>query len=165
MSEEQTIAEFHMQIRDIANASFALGEKMSEEKLVRKILRSLPKRFALKVTTIEEAQYISAMQVDELIGSLQTFEMTLNDKPDKKSKSIAFVSNNAEVDDQSEVELAGEFTDALALLGRKFNKAFKRFDRKSRPNVLDKESDNFKRSENFRNSGYQRKAEEEERPS
>src|ERR1044072_6281995 len=98
MFEEQTIDEFHMQIRDIANASFALGEKMSEEKLVRKILRSLPKRFSMKVTTMEEAPYFSAMQVDELIGSLQTFEMTLNDKPDKKSKSIAFVSNNAEVD-------------------------------------------------------------------
>ena len=37
MGEYQTIAEFHMQIRDIANSSFALGEKMSDEKLVRKI--------------------------------------------------------------------------------------------------------------------------------
>src|ERR1044072_5838005 len=62
MTEEKTIAEFHMQIRDIANSSFALGEKMSDEKLVRKILRSLPKRFAMKVTTIEEAQDISSMQ-------------------------------------------------------------------------------------------------------
>ena len=138
---------------------------MLEEKLVRKILRSLPKRFAMKVTTIEEAQDFSAMQVDELIGSLQTFEMNLNDKPDKRSKIIPFMSNKTEVDDQYEVELAGEFTNALALLGRKFNKAFKIFDRKSRLNVLDKESDNFKRSEIFRNSGYQRKAEEEERPS
>src|ERR1044072_7161334 len=54
MGEDQTIAEFHMQIRDIANSSFALSEKMSDEKLVRKILRSLPKRFAMKVTAIEE---------------------------------------------------------------------------------------------------------------
>ena len=47
MTEEQTIAEFHMQIRVIANTSFTLGEKMSDEKLVRKILRSLPKRFVM----------------------------------------------------------------------------------------------------------------------
>src|ERR1044072_677493 len=93
MTEEQTIAEFHMQIRDIANSSFALGEKMSDEKLVRKILRSLPKTFSMKVTAIEEAQDISKMKVDELIGSLQTFELTLNDRTEKKSKSIAFVSN------------------------------------------------------------------------
>src|ERR1044072_2654118 len=84
MSEEQTIAEFHMYIRDIANTSFALGEKMTNEKLVRKILRSLPKRFAMNVNFIEKAQDISIMQVDEMIGSLQTFEMTLNERPDKK---------------------------------------------------------------------------------
>src|ERR1044072_4958825 len=126
MSEEQTIADFNMQIRDIANASFALGEQISEEKLVRKILRSLPKRFAMKVTAIEEAQDIGLMKVDELIGSLQTFELTLNDRAEKKSKSIAFVSNTEEIDEDSEMDIAGEFTEALALLSRKFNKAFKK---------------------------------------
>ena len=55
MGEEETIAEFRVHIHDMANASFALGEKMPDEKLVRKILRSLPKRFAMKVTAIEEA--------------------------------------------------------------------------------------------------------------
>ena len=60
MIEEQTIAEFHMQIRDIANTSFSLGEKMSDEKLVRRILRSLPKRFAMKVTQVKKLK-ISAI--------------------------------------------------------------------------------------------------------
>src|ERR1044072_9485117 len=109
MAEEQTIAEFHMQIRHIAKTSFGLGEKMTNENLVRKILRSLPKRFSMKVTTIEEAQDISKMQVDELIGSLQTFELNINERTDKKSKNIAFVSNTEEVDEESEVDLAGEF--------------------------------------------------------
>src|ERR1044072_3058372 len=165
MSEEQTIAEFHMQIRDIANTSFALGEKMTNKKLVRKILRSLPKRFAIKVTAIEEAQDITLMQVDELIGSLQTFELSLNDKADKKNKSIAFVSNTYEGDDDSESDLAGEFTEALALLSKKFNRAFKRFDRRSRPNVNDKMSDNVKKFDNSRNAGFQRKYKDDEKPS
>src|ERR1044072_1532401 len=132
MSEEETIVDFHMHICDIANASFALGEKMSDEKLARKILRSLPKRFAMKVTTIEEAQDIRTMQVDELIGSLQTFEMTLNDKLEKKSKNIAFMSNTEEEKEESEMNFFGEFSKVLTLLGRKFNKAFKKFDRRSR---------------------------------
>ncbi|MCI38998.1 gag-pol polyprotein, partial [Trifolium medium] len=59
MEEEENILEFNARLRDIANTSFALGEKMSEEKLVRKILRSLPKRFDMKVTAIEEAQDLS----------------------------------------------------------------------------------------------------------
>src|SRR4030066_1175015 len=93
MREDETIQEFHMNILDIANTSSALGESMSDEKLVRKILRSLSKKFDMKVTSIEEAQDIKNMKVDELMGSLQTFEIDLNERTDKKSKSIAFVSN------------------------------------------------------------------------
>ncbi|XP_057418719.1 agamous-like MADS-box protein AGL19 [Lotus japonicus] len=93
MKEDETVSEFHMRVRDMANASFALGEQMSEEKLVRKILRSLPKRLDMKVTTIEEAEDIGNIKVDELIGSLQTFEMSLNEISYKKNKSIKFVSN------------------------------------------------------------------------
>jgi len=47
----------------------------------------------MKVTGIEEAQDISSVKVDELIGSLQNFEITINSKTDKKGKGIAFVSN------------------------------------------------------------------------
>jgi len=34
----------------------------------------------MKVTDIEEAQDISSVKVDELIGSLQNFEITINSK-------------------------------------------------------------------------------------
>ena len=61
---------------------------MSEEKLVRKILRSFPKRFAMKVTAIEEAQDICNLKVDELIGSLHTFEMGISDNVDKKDPTL-----------------------------------------------------------------------------
>lgn len=60
MKDDESIHDFHMNILEIVNASSALGEKMFEEKLARKILRSLPKRFDMKVTSIEEAQDIMA---------------------------------------------------------------------------------------------------------
>ena len=138
MNEDESISEFHICVRDLENSSFTLGEKMSEEKLARKILRSLPKKFAMKVTAIEEAQDISNMKDDELIGSVQTFEMALNDRPAKKNKSVAFVSNTEEDDDQGEKDVGEIFSEALALLGRKFNKALKRLDKISSTNVMDK---------------------------
>jgi hypothetical protein len=70
MKDDEDIYDFHMSILDIANSFDALGEKIPEDKLVKKILRSLPKRFDMKVTAIEEAQNIYTMKVDELIGSL-----------------------------------------------------------------------------------------------
>jgi len=88
MLEDESIQDYHLNIIDIANSFESLGEKISDEKLVRKILRSLHKRVDMKVTAIEEAQDISSLKVDELIGSLQNFEITVNNKTDKKSKSI-----------------------------------------------------------------------------
>ena len=140
MTEEETISEFHMRVRDLSNASFALGEPMSDEKLVRKILRSLPQKFAMKVTAIEEAQDIENMKVDELIGSLQTFELKLSGKSEKKNKSIAFVSNTDEGDDE---DYEGEnLSDALAMLAKKFNRALRKIDKRTRPNVQDMKFDN-----------------------
>ncbi|KAH6777474.1 hypothetical protein C2S51_008786 [Perilla frutescens var. frutescens] len=43
-------------------------------------IQSLPKKFACKVAAIEEAKDIKSMRLDELIGSLRTFEMNLEDE-------------------------------------------------------------------------------------
>ncbi|PNX67288.1 gag-protease polyprotein, partial [Trifolium pratense] len=62
MKDEETIQEFHMAILDYDNQFDSLGEKISEEKLIRKMLRSLPKKFDMKVTAMEEAKDISQMK-------------------------------------------------------------------------------------------------------
>jgi len=105
MLEDDSIQDYHLNILDIANFFESLGEKIYDEKLVRKILRSLPKRFDMKVTAVEEAHDISSLKVDELIESLQ---------------------GNHENDE--------DMFESLALIGRQFKKIFKRFDRRSRPN-------------------------------
>jgi hypothetical protein len=135
MKEEESIQDFHMNLLDIANFFEALGEKVPEEKLSREILRSLPKRFDMKVTAIEEAQDIANMKVDELVESLQTFEISINERGDKKNKSVAFISND---EDDEESQAAGEgeesIADALALIGKQFGRVLRRVDRRSRQN-------------------------------
>ncbi|KAK2422833.1 hypothetical protein QL285_033334 [Trifolium repens] len=156
MKEYECIHDFHMNILDFANSFDSLGEKISEKKLVRKILRSLPKRFDMKVTAIEEAQDISNMKVDELIGSLLTFELTFNDRSEKKKKNIAFVSNIDDDDDdeiQCDMETNEGISNVIVDLGRQFNKVLNMMDRKPRPNV---ENMSFKIS---KNSDVQRKGE------
>lgn len=46
----------------------------------------------MKVIVIEEAQDITSMKVDKLFGSLLTFEMSLDRKPEKKNKEISLQS-------------------------------------------------------------------------
>ena len=125
MEEDENIQEFHMNILDIANAFDSLGEKMPKEKLARKILRSLPKRFDMKVTTIEEAQDISSMKVQELIGSLQNFEIMINNRVEKNEKNIAFVSNTNTEETQGNLENDENLDESIVLLGRLFNKILK----------------------------------------
>jgi hypothetical protein len=74
------------------------------------------------------------MKVDELVGSLQTFEMSINERGDKKNKSIAFVTNTDDEESQADCEKEESIADALMLIGRQFNKVLRHVDRRSRQN-------------------------------
>jgi hypothetical protein len=54
MLEDETFGEFYTKISDLRNLMVSLGKQISDVKLIWKILRSLPERFRIKVTTIEE---------------------------------------------------------------------------------------------------------------
>ena len=118
MKEDETIQDYYMNVLDITNTFDSLGEKLSDEKLVRKILRSLPKRFDMKVTSIEEAQDISNMQVDELIGSLQNFELVVDNRTEKKGKGIAFAKNTTNEEAHGDIVDDENLSENLVLLGR-----------------------------------------------
>jgi hypothetical protein len=77
MLEEETFGEFYSKMSDLRNSMVSLGKPISDVKLIRKILRSLPKRFRIKVTTIEESKDLEEMKIEELVGSLQTYELSL----------------------------------------------------------------------------------------
>ena len=80
--DDETIVESHICL-------FAFGDKVSNEKLVCKVLRSLPKHFDMKVTIIKEApQNIASLNVDELFESLLTFELSLSTSSEKKNERI-----------------------------------------------------------------------------
>jgi hypothetical protein len=134
MKEEEIIQDFHMNLLDIANPFEALGEKVYDEKLSKKILRSLPKRFDMKVTAIEEAHGIGNIKVDELVGSLQTFEISINECGYKKKKSIACITNVDDEESQTAGENEESIADALALIGKQFGKVLRRVDRRSKQN-------------------------------
>lgn len=57
---------------------------------MRKVIRSLPRRFDTKATAIEGAHDIESLKLEELFGSLHTFEIFISDREDKKGKGIAF---------------------------------------------------------------------------
>ena len=95
---------------------------MEDSKIVRKILKSLPESFYAKVTTIEESKDLDDIKVQELIGSLQTYELSLPNQ--RKSKSLAFKTINERVDghDSSDDDAVEKDVAYLAKNFRKFLK-------------------------------------------
>ena len=74
MSNDEYFDEFHAKLNDIVNSAFNLGEIYDPPKIVRKILRSLTENFRPKVTAITENKDVDSIPVDELVGSLQSYE-------------------------------------------------------------------------------------------
>ena len=77
IEEDETFDEFYAKLKYIVNFVFNLEKSIVEPKIVWKILRSLPKRFHVKITTIEKAKDIDKISLAELVGNLQTYEMGL----------------------------------------------------------------------------------------
>ncbi|GAA0173417.1 hypothetical protein LIER_41753 [Lithospermum erythrorhizon] len=112
MDEDETISTYNSKIKDIAN------------------------EFAHKVTTIEEAQDLTTMRIDELIGNLTTFEMMFESSESNKKKGIAL---QASCEDKDEEDLA----ETMRIFAKNFNKILKYFNKKpysggNNPGVNDK---------------------------
>jgi hypothetical protein len=120
MQEEETFDEFYAKLSVIRNSMIGLGKQISDEEIIRKILRSLPKRFRSKVTVIEESKNIKELRIEELVGSLQTHELT-HFQP-KKTKGIA-LKTVKNVDDSSDKESMDD--EELVMFARKIRKYFR----------------------------------------
>ncbi|KAA0039004.1 gag-pol polyprotein [Cucumis melo var. makuwa] len=92
MTEDETVSEYNERVLEIPNDSLLRSEKISESKIVRKVLRSLPRKFDRKVTAIEEAQDITTLKLDELLELLLTFEMAMSDRETNQDESIAVLT-------------------------------------------------------------------------
>jgi hypothetical protein len=117
--EDETFGEFYSKMSDLRNQMVSLGKTVSDVKLIHKILRSLPERFRIKVTIIEESKDLEEMKIEELVGSLQTYELSLPSV--KKLKTIALKASKKKVEvsygDDSEDE-----EKAVAMLAKNFGR-------------------------------------------
>ena len=105
MEEDESFDEFYAKLKDIVNLAFNLGETISEPKIVKKVLRSLPKRFYAKITTIEESKDIDKISLTELVGNLQTYELGLTRiGKSGKGKSMALKAKSSDTDEFSDDE-------------------------------------------------------------
>jgi hypothetical protein len=78
MTESETVDQFMTRVMGIVNQIQLIGETITDQRIVEKILRSLPRKFEMVVTTILESKDLSRFSTDELIDSLVTHETRLH---------------------------------------------------------------------------------------
>ena len=149
ISEDESFDSFYSKLNEVVIGKFNLGEKMKDSKVVRKILHSLSKSFCAKVIAIEESKELNEIKAQELIGSLQTYELSLPNQ--RKSKSLAFktINERVEAHDSSNEDVVEK---DVAYLTKNFRKFLKyknngKFGDKGKFTSSGKEKKDFKKRE------------------
>ena len=123
MEQNESVYSMYTRFTDIVNTLGALGKTFSNSEKVKKIIRSLPKEWRPKRTAIEEAKDLNILPIDDLIGSLISYEedMAAERSNEEKKKSIALKASKHESDEESELDEA-----EMDMLTRRFRKLFKK---------------------------------------
>ena len=119
MSEDESFDSFYSKLNEVVIGKFNLGEKMEDSKVVRKILRSLLESFRAKVMTIEESEDLDGIKVYELVGSLQTYELSLPTQRKSKSLALKTINERVEAHDSSDKDVIEK---DVAYLAKNFRK-------------------------------------------
>ena len=149
MSEDESFDSFYSKLNEVVISKFNLGEKMEDSKIVRKILRSLRERFHAKVTAIEESKNLDDIKVQELIGSLQTYELSLPSQTKSKSLALKTINERVKAHDSSDEDAVNKDVVYLVKNFQKFLK-FKnsgKFAKKGKFPSFAKDKKDFKKRE------------------
>ena len=127
MESDETITGMFICFTKIVNNLKNLGKSYTNSELSRKILQSLPQTWEAKVTAIQEAKDLSTIKLEELLGSLLTHELILNQHLEEESKrkktiGLKIVIQEEKVDNSSEDESETD----VALLARKIRQFIKK---------------------------------------
>ena len=127
MEDDESFDEFYAKLKDMVNSAFNLGETIFEPKIVRKVFRSLPKRFHAKITVIEESKDIDKIPLTKLVENLHTNELGLTRiEKSSKSKSMVLKAKSNDSDESSN----DEDSKMKSYITRQFKKFMKNASRK-----------------------------------
>ena len=145
MKEDEKIDEMFERLLIIVNNLDVLGKTLTDEELVRKVLRSPTRPWLSKILAIQEGRDISTLTYDELRGNLIAYETThlRNEVGDKKQKSLALKSQEEE---DSESENKTNLSDELALWSRRIPRMMKKRGKPKKRQTSRKESNKTKSS-------------------
>ena len=124
MKPNESIVEMFTRFTDVVNGLEGLGKRVSEQDKVSKILRCLLPKWNSKTEAIEEAKNLKELPLEELIGSLMTYEMKTarqekQMQEESKKKSIALKAQEEKVVEEAKLS---NMEDDIALITKRMQK-------------------------------------------
>ena len=93
MNEDEDTTSYILQVDQLVNTIRGLGEEVDEAIIVRKILRTLPKRCNPKIYALEERTHLKTVTIDHLHGTLVAYEMRI-EYGDTSKKEATFKASS-----------------------------------------------------------------------
>ncbi|KAK2417383.1 putative mitochondrial protein [Trifolium repens] len=86
MMDKESIGDFFTRLQTLVNTMKNLGEQISDQQVIEKVLRTLNPQFDHIVVAIEESKDLSTMSVNELQSSLEAHEQRLKERKETKNQ-------------------------------------------------------------------------------
>src|ERR1044072_6280902 len=139
MEEDESVETMFSRFQMLVAGLRVLDKGYSTSDHVKKIIRSLPKKWRPMVTALKVAKDLNQICLEELISSLRSHEIELQeDEPQRKVKSVALKSiskkgNAFQAEEKSEGSEEISEEEELSLISRRINHLWKhRQDRSSK---------------------------------
>ena len=78
MKASANIGDYVTRLKIVTNEIKRNGESLDDVRIMKKLLRSLTRKFDCVVTSIEESKDLCTITIDELVGSLHAHEQRMN---------------------------------------------------------------------------------------
>ena len=118
MLPNENINEMFTRFSDFINPLKALGKTFTTEDIVQKILSSLPSNWNAKVTNIEEAQDLSKISFEDIMGKLMAHKVLMESQSNNETSKKKGITLKADSDSESSEKEVNS-------LYKKFNKFLK----------------------------------------
>nr|GMC48980.1 Retrovirus-related Pol polyprotein from transposon TNT 1-94 [Ipomoea batatas] len=102
MKERESLKDYSERLKKVVNKIILLGEELPDDRVVEKILVTLPERFESKISSLEESRDLSEISPSDLLHALEAQEQR------RTYRNESNIEGTFEANEVSQIQLKGK---------------------------------------------------------